>query len=218
MILAPPLYGGGSLTGTVGTTNVNFTVASTPGNRCACTCITFTGSVHAKGAISGTYIARGKWGSENGTWLAKPHATFNCKLRSHASHKYVTDEVTATGKGRAGLLRARSPAVGTWQQFRCVAVGADQWALQSRETGKYVTTEVDYAGSLKGLLRARSSKVGSLQKFWFTPVPSCSCLALKAHNSKFVTAELKYHQPLYGVLRARSAKIGAWTTFDVSST
>jgi hypothetical protein len=217
MILAPPLYGGGRLTGTVGKTNVKFTVASTPGNPCGCISIVFTGAVGAKGVIKGAYVATTKVGSENGTWLASPHATFDCKFASHANHKFVTDEVTFSGKGRAGLLRARSPAVGTWQQFRCVAVGTDQWALQSLVTGKYVTTGVNDAGSLKGLLRAQSSKIGALQKFSFVPVPSCSCLALLGTNLRFVTAELKDAPPLYGILRARSAKIGPWTKFDVSS-
>lgn len=217
MVLAPPLYGGGPLTGTVGKTNVKFTVASTPGNPCGCISIALTGTVLTKGVLSGTYIAKTKLGSENGTWLASPHTTFNCKLRSHANHKFVTDEVTFAGKGRAGLLRARSPAVGTWQQFRCVAVGTNQWALQSLVTHRYVTPEVGYAASLQGLLRARSGKIGPAQKFWFTPVPSCSCLALLAVNLKYVTAELKDAAPLYGILRARSGKIGPWTKFEVSS-
>jgi hypothetical protein len=217
MNLAPPLYGGGRLTGTVGPAKVKFTVASTPGNPCGCVSIALAGSVTAKGLLSGTYVAKTKLGSENGTWLASPHATFDCSLSSHANHKYVTDEVTFAGKGRAGLLRARSPGVGTWQQFRCVAIGTDQWALQSLATGKYVTTQVDDAGSLKGLLRGQSNKISALQKFEFLPVPSCSCLALLAANLKFVTAELKDAAPLYGILRARSGKIGTWTKFDVAS-
>ena len=217
MTLAPPLYGGGALTGTVGKTNVKFTVTSTPGNTCGCISITFAGSVNGKGSISGTYVAKTKLGSEKGTWLASPHATFNCKLASHANHKFVTDEVTASGKGRAGMLRARSPGVGTWQQFRCVAVGTDQWALQSLVTHRYVTPEVAYKGSLQGMLRAWSTTIGAAQKFSFSPVPSCGCLALLASNLRFVTAELKYAAPLYGTLRARSAKVGPWTMFDVSS-
>ena len=217
MNLAPPLYGGGRLTGTVGAAKVKFTVASTPGNPCGCVSIAFAGSIDAKGLLSGTYVAKTKLGSENGKWLASPHATFDCTLSSHANHKFVTDEVTFSGKGRAGLLRARSPAVGTWQQFRCVAVGTDQWALQSLVTHKYVTPQVDYAGSLKGLLRAQSSKITPLERFTFVPVPSCGCLGLLASNLQFVTAELKDAPPLYGILRARSGKVGTWTKFDVAA-
>jgi hypothetical protein len=217
MNLAPPLYGGGRLTGTVGRANVKFTVTSTPGNPCGCVSIAFAGSVDATGSLRGTYVAKTKLGSENGKWLASPHATFDCTLSSRANHKYVTDEVTFSGKGRAGLLRARSPAVGTWQQFRCVAVGTNQWALQSLVTHKYVTTQVNYAGSLKGLLRAQSSKISPLERFTFVPVPSCGCLAFLGSNLQFVTAEVKDAAPLTGILRARSAKIGAWTKFDVAS-
>jgi hypothetical protein len=218
MNLAPPLYGGGHLAGTVGPAKVKFTVTSTPGNTCGCISITFAGAVGAKGALTGTYVAKTKLGSENGTWVASPHATFNCTLTSTANHKYVTDEVTFSGKGRAGLLRARSPGVGTWQQFRCVAVGTNQWALQSLVTGKYVTTQVDDAGSLKGLLRAQSGSVTALQKFQFVPVPSCSCVALLAANLQFVTTEVKDAAPLTGILRARSGKIGPLTKFQIAAT
>jgi hypothetical protein len=218
LIVAPPLFGGGPFSGTVSKNSVKFVVESTTPNPCNCVSLTFVGTVDAKGVMNGTYIGKTKTWQEHGTWQASPHTTFNCKIRSHANHQYVTAEVTHSGAGLAGLLRARSPDVGSWQQFQCVAVGANQWALRSRASGKFVTTEVDYPGALKGLLRARSPKVGSWQRYTFQAVPSCACFALKAVNGKFVTAELANTGDNYGILRARSAKVGKWTTFDVTST
>ena len=217
LIVAPPLFGGGPFTGTVSKNSVKIVVASTRPNPCDCVSLTFTGKIGAKGAMSGTYVGKTTTWSEHGTWQASPHTTFNCKIRSHASHQFVTSELSFSGAGMAGLLRARSADVGTWQQFQCVAVGADQWALRSRANGKFVTTEVNDPGALKGLLRARAPKVGSWQRFTFRAVPSCACFALKAVNGKFVTAELGNPGETYGILRARSATVGKWTTFDVTS-
>jgi hypothetical protein len=127
LILAPPLYGGGPFKGTVGRTAVKFTVMSTPGNRCHCISIAFTGTVGPKGSMSGTYLATSSSGTESGKWRATPHETFNCQLQSRSNRKYVTAELADPGAFK-GLLRARSSGVGTWQMFQCVAVGSDQWA------------------------------------------------------------------------------------------
>ncbi len=218
LILAPPLYGGGPFTGTVTGNKVKFTVASTPNNQCQCKTIAFTGSVGPKGTMTGSYIGTTKWGSENGTWKAAPHETFQCKIRSLASQKFVTTELSYEGAAYKNLLRARSTAVGSWQWYTCVAIGTDQWALRSRNNGKYVTVEASYPSSLKGLLRARATKVGKWEKFTFRAVPTCSCFALLASNSKFVTAELGNKGDTYGILRARSGRIGAWTKFNVTAT
>lgn len=219
MIVEQPLYGGGPFTGTVVGTQVNFTVTSTVPNPCNCVSLVFAGSVSPQGTMSGTYVGYTKSGySENGVWKASRHATFECKLRSRANHKYVTTEVTYPGAALKGLLRARSNAVGSWQQYRCVATGTGQWALKSRANGKYVTTEVNYPGALNGLLRAQASKIGAWEKFTFRPVASCSCFALQAVNSKFVTADPSNSNATRGILRAHGASIGARQEFDITST
>jgi hypothetical protein len=218
LTLAPPLYGGGPFRGTVGKTAVQFTVASTPGNPCHCVSIAFSGSIGPRGSMSGTYVATTTSGTENGTWRASPHETFACHLQSRANRKFVTAELTYPGAVYKGMLRARSDVVGTWQMFRCVAIGADQWALKSRANGKFVTAELGFPGALKGLLRATANKVGPAERFKFRPVLSCSCYALKAANSKIVSVEPSRSSGTRGLLRAHGTTVGSRQEFDITST
>src|SRR5207302_661644 len=97
LTLAPPLYGGGPFKGTVTNAAVNFTVTSTPGNPCHCVSIAFTGSIGPKGSMKGQYIAKTTSGTENGTWRASPHESFNCQLQARSNRKYVTAELTYPG-------------------------------------------------------------------------------------------------------------------------
>jgi hypothetical protein len=217
LTLAPPLYGGGPFKGTVGSNTVQFTVASTPGNKCHCISIAFTGSVGPKGSMSGTYVAKSTTGTESGKWRATPHSTFNCQLQSRSNRKYVTAELADPGALK-GLLRARSSGVGTWQMFQCVAIGSDQWALKSRVNHKYVTTQIDYPGALKGVLRAGASKVGASERFTFRSVLSCSCYALKAVNSRFATTDPSSSNATRGLLRAHGTTIGSRQEFDITAT
>src|SRR6185369_11217683 len=130
---------------------VNFTVKSTPGNPCHCISIVFTGTIGPKGAMSGSYTAKTTTHTETGKWRATPHDTFACQLQAVSNHKYVTAEIETQNPSLAGLLRARSDGVGTWQMFQCVAVGKDQWALKSRVNKRFVTPEFAYPGALKGI-------------------------------------------------------------------
>ena len=217
MSIESPLFGSGPFTGTVGTTAVNFTVQSTVPNPCDCVSLVFTGTVNAHGTMGGTYVGNTTGGSENGTWSASRHATFNCKIRARANHQYVTTEVVYPGAAFKGLLRARSNTVGTWQEFRCVAVGTKQWALKSRANHKFVTAEVNYAGGFGGLLRAQSTKISAWERFTFQDVGACSCFALKAANSKFVTVDPSTSDATRGILRAHGPRVGLRQEFDVTS-
>ena len=217
VILAPPLYGGGPFKGTVGASAVKFTVTSTPGNPCHCVSIAFTGTIGPKGTMNGTYVATTTAGTENGTWAATPHSTFGCELRSRANHKYVTAEINYPAT-LSGLMRARSPGVGTWQMFKCVAVGKDQWALKSPVNQKFVSAQLNAPGASKGVLRAAAASVGAGQTFSFQPVAACGCYALKAANSRFVTVDSTSSSDTTGLLRAQSTTVAARQQFDITAT
>ena len=167
--------------------------------------------------MSGTYVATTTTHTEHGRWRATPHDTFACQIQAVANHKFVTAEITAQNPTLAGLLRARSDGVGTWQTFQCVAVGKDQWALKSRVNKKFVTPQLAYPGALKGVLRAAAATVGPNERFNFRPVAGCSCYALKAANSKFVTVDPSSSSALRGMLRAHGTTIGARQEFLIAA-
>ena len=219
VVLAPPLYGGGPFKGTVGASTVKFTVTSTPGNPCHCVSIVFTGTIGPKGTMNGTYVATTTSGTENGKWAATPHATFGCELRSRAgNHKYVTAEISYPTT-LSGLMRARSPGVGTWQMFKCVAVGKDQWAIKSpgqpevRERAAATPRACPKACS--GPRRPRSGRGPDVH---LQPVAACGCYALKAANSRFVTVDSTSSSDTTGLLRAHSTTVSGRQQFDITAT
>jgi len=214
--IAPPLYGGGPFVGSVSGSQVSFTVTSTTPNPCNCVSLVFTGKL-SHGTMRGTYVGNTKGGSETGRWEASRHATFNCKLQARTNHRYVTTEVTFPGTAFRGLLRARASAIGSWQRFRCVAIGTNQWALNSRANHKYVTAEITYPGTLRGLLRASSNTIGISEEFTFRPVAACACFALQAANAKFVTVDPSTSSSTRGLLRAHGTSIGTRQEFDITS-
>ncbi len=143
------------------------------------------------------------------------HATFDCNLRSEANGEYVSAELGYRGS-QQGVLRARAGTDGPWEQFECVAVGINQWAIRSLANGRYVSTELGYPGTSYGVLRAHAGAIGSWETFTLDSVPGCSCFAIKGANSKFVSAELGYTGSVHGLLRARAATIGPWEKFDIT--
>jgi hypothetical protein len=150
--------------------------------------------------------------------LIAQHLSFDCDLRSADTGRYVTAELDDTGNLH-GVLRARSSAVGPWEQFRCVAIGANQWAIESRSNNKYVASELHDASPLYASLRARSSGIGAWETMTITPVTSCaSCFALESSaNGHYVSAELRYSGSRYGLLRARSRAVGPYETFVITT-
>jgi hypothetical protein len=144
------------------------------------------------------------------------HKTANCTIRAMGNNKLVTAETTRSGVHK-GELRARSTGLSTSDEFRCVAVGTNQWAIQSRANGKYVTAEVGDPGSRKGVLRARAGKPGSREKYNFRAIDGCSCYALRAVNGKFVTTEANLGGSSRGLLRAKAPSVGKWQKFVITT-
>jgi hypothetical protein len=142
--------------------------------------------------------------------LAK-HVTFKCTIRAKVNQKYVTTEVADKG-GDKGRLRARSDTIGSSRKYQCVAIGTNQWAIQSLGNHKFVIAE---GGSEKGRLRAWAPKMGPRGTFVFKSVAKCSCFAIKAANKRFVTAHANFKAANYGLLRAGAASVGKSEEFEI---
>ncbi|MEW1584344.1 hypothetical protein AB0283_02685 [Micromonospora vinacea] len=66
-----------------------------------------------------------------------------------------------------GMLRARSEAIGTWEQYTITWYGSgpDYISIKARANDRYVTTERQWTGDRFGMLRARSTSVGPWEQF-----------------------------------------------------
>ncbi|WP_371785072.1 fascin domain-containing protein [Streptosporangium subroseum] len=99
------------------------------------------------------------WDSGTSSWL----------LFSIGASSYVTTELGYAYPGNdRGMLRARSTAIGPWEQFELLfSSGSGTYALRSKANGMYVTTELGYAypGNDRGMLRARSTTIGPWEQF-----------------------------------------------------
>jgi hypothetical protein len=76
---------------------------------------------------------------------------------------YVATEKEYSGDDK-GMLRARSEAIGTWEQYT-VVTGPDWVALKARANDRYVSVERQWTGDRFGMLRARSATIGPWEKF-----------------------------------------------------
>ncbi|MFI0796882.1 fascin domain-containing protein [Micromonospora rubida] len=79
---------------------------------------------------------------------------------------WVATEKDYTGDDY-GMLRARSEAIGTWEQFTITwhGSGPDYITIKARANDRYVTTERNWTGSRFGMLRARSTTAGPWERF-----------------------------------------------------
>jgi hypothetical protein len=155
-------------------------------------------------------------------------------LRSAANGQYVSAEEQYSGEYR-GLLRARAGTLGAWESFRsqalspagnptCSAPVPSGWlcmgsiALQSNDSGHYVSVELGQTGATYAVLRARATQIGPWERFdRLYELASGSTgvmFALRSQaNGRFVSVELDQSGSFAAVLRARATQIGPWERF-----
>ncbi|MFJ9818378.1 endonuclease/exonuclease/phosphatase family protein [Streptomyces sp. NPDC101151] len=114
--------------------------------------------------------------SSVGLWeqftLHTNHAGKNIGLRSAVTGFFATTERNATGNYE-GMMQARGGVIGSWQQFVVEShesEGPMQIALQSVDSGLYISVEHASEGDDKDMLRARSASVGKWERFTLVPL------------------------------------------------
>lgn len=156
-------------------------------------------------------------GSDLGHASAAPagSASQTYALVSTANGDYVSAEID-DGGDRAGMLRARSDTVGSWETFTLFTTDhGGTVALRSQANDRYVSAEVNDTGADAGMLRARSTSVGSWEKYTLVPEGSGAIALRSAANGKYVGAELNDTGSSAGMLRARSDTVGSWERFTL---
>jgi GH25 family lysozyme M1 (1,4-beta-N-acetylmuramidase) len=112
--------------------------------------------------------------------------------------------VTADNAGSSPLI-AKATALGPWEQFDRIDVGAGLVALRSRANGRFVTA--DKAGALP--LIANRTVVGSWERFRLITNPDGTVSLLAIVNNRYVTAE----NAGASALIANRTAIGTWEKF-----
>jgi hypothetical protein len=132
---------------------------------------------------------------------------------------YFTSAELGYGGNEYGVLRARSSAVGQWENYTLGGVpGSPYWALTAGANGQYVSAELGYSGGYYGMLRGRADLIGDWEQFnlyRITTGGTTSWALQSAANGLYVSTELGYGGGDYGMLRARSGAIGAWEQYSL---
>ncbi len=138
-------------------------------------------------------------------------------ISSVANHLYISAELSYSGNN-SGMLRARAPQAGPWEQFYLKSSGPGGCdsliELQSAANGLYVSAELGYTGANYGMLRARASRIGSWEQFYLRCLPNGIVAFQSAANGLYVSAELSYTSGNTAMLRARASRIGSWEQFS----
>jgi hypothetical protein len=88
----------------------------------------------------------------------------------------------------------------------------DVWIIADNED--YVSTELDYLGSLSGMLRARATDAGAWEDYGVCRDENNGLTYIwSTANGLYVSAELGYGGANYGMLRARATSIGPWESW-----
>jgi hypothetical protein len=96
------------------------------------------------------------------------------------------------------------------------------WAIRSRDSLKYVSTEIGYGGTDKGMLRARAGAIGPWEKYqiwerdWADFWETSEFAIMSQANGRFVSTEIGYSGGGAAMLRARNlrvAGIGPWEKY-----
>jgi hypothetical protein len=120
---------------------------------------------------------------------------------------YVTADYLGSGIPQEGILRARSPEVGSWQLFQTCEfryLGGIAYGIYSDADGRWVT-DVYY-----GFDQAIDTCVCGAHEL-FEPYAGNYAVRL---NSGFTTDEVFYPEPFSGYLNNRSPVPEAWQAFN----
>ncbi len=123
-------------------------------------------------------------------------------LRALADNRYVTAEQA----GSAALIANRT-AVGPWEQYDLIPLGAERFALRAHANNLYVCAE--HAGSMP--LIANRSTVGPWETFTLIHNSDRTVSLRAVANNRYVTAERRGADPLI----ANRTVIGPWEKFDL---
>lgn len=148
-----------------------------------------------------------------------PNCTDDEEIVSLANSLIVSTEL-GYGGDDYGMLRARASSQGPWERFGVFPldpnnVDRNQWYIQAKATGLFVSAEIGDAGTRYGMLRARASQIGQWENFALTNLGGSRYAIQSYANGLYVSAELGYGGGYYGMLRARASVVGQWELFSL---
>jgi hypothetical protein len=150
------------------------------------------------------------------TYPNHPNCVDEEDMVSYANGLAISAELGYAG-GDYGMLRARASAIGPWEMFGLWPLDpsnyTNTWAIQSWDTGLWVSTELGDSGSKYAMLRARANAIGPWEQYSLYELGGSLYAIQSRANGLFVSAELGYGGSYYGMLRARASAVGPWEQF-----